>query len=131
MKRFKEIDSIVTKNDKLYHDDCLIEMEDKTQFNIYEKKYSHLLPYISQLIRTEGEEVFAVIDKFDWIILSENTESSEMIVNGYNTEEQVKKAIVDRITNSTDYWNPSVIFHKQKRYLYNHEITITLTPNEI
>ena len=122
---FKEDDHVICRGSKLYHDYCIDEMDNKDHLKSYMDKYPYLNEkQIDRLIYTEGQEAFDTIDKFDWIILLEK--ELEMIIQGYDTEEQVKKAIESHYQNNEGQWEIESIFNNGVEYRYQTKIVVTL-----
>lgn len=131
---FKESDRITIKDGKAMHLDCAPEYDRIKNNKIYIERYPFLSEsVIDKIIYTSINisEEFDKFDIYDWIILiSLGSNEEEIIIQGFDTQEQVAQFI------KTHYSNPDheqfarihSIYYQHQKYEHSVEMTVSLSP---
>jgi hypothetical protein len=130
-EEFNENDDLIFKNGKIYHQACCTNNSFDEQVHGLCNGYPYLnKTQVEGIFTSEGYEAFRKFDEFDWMIIFEGRNSTEMICSGYHSEIEIKEAIKRHYRESEGMWDIESIFRCGKEYRYTTDIVIDLKVKE-
>ncbi len=132
VEEFKDADQVICEGSKLYHQHCLDERDRKDHLKPYEEKYPYLSQQHIENLLYEGQHCFETIDNNQWIVILDGDTSSEVHVNGFQSEVALKEFLKGYHKDGEHAgWDISAIYNNGQRYFYRPEIEIVLTPSKL